>query len=364
MQIWLAPSAYFPARGGVEELTAQLARQYAGLGHEVTVVVHRHPASLPAREEWDGIHVARLEMNLPGRSARQLARYPLALGTQVRALDRLPRPDVVHVQCAANQLPALAAFTRLKSVPLVVTTQGEVTMDADQIYQRSVQMRAALRLGARRAAAVTACSRRAGDDAARVASRFAGCPVIPNGIDPQQWSVTPLPGAPVYAVWCRHVPQKGIDLLLDAFATVRERLPEAELLVGGEGSETPRLRARSGAGVHFLGPLDRAGVSALLERSRVVVVPSRLEPFGIVAVEAMACGRGVVWSTNGGLADATGGLGWGVNPNDRGALAGAMLAAHADPLDPHRARAQAETLAWSQIADRYERIYDRVRRSG
>lgn len=358
MRIWLAPSAFYPARGGVEELTLQLARRYRELGHAVTVVVHRHPATLPERDEVEGVPVVRIGMDLPGRVPARLATYPVDLVGQVRRLSRIgPQPDVVHVQCPANQVPALAAFARLRRVPLVLTTQGEVTMDAAEIYRHSAQMRTALRVGARAAAALTACSRRAARDAASVARPFAHAEVIPNGIDPRQWTVHPLPGQPSYGVWCRHVPQKGVDLLIEAFAEVRRRYPEAVLRIGGEGGETPRLRAMSGPGVEFLGPLDRAGVHGLLARTRVAVVPSRLEPFGIVAVEAMACGRGVVWSTNGGLDEATGGLGWGVDPTDREALARALVEAHENPVDPALARGHAESLGWDRIAERYLAAY-------
>ncbi len=362
MRIWLAPSAFHPARGGVEELTLQLARELRRSGHEVTVVVHRHPADLPERDEVEGVPVVRIPLDLPGRSATALASYPLALRRQVAALAAVgPPPDVVHVQCPANQVPAVAAYARRHRVPLVITTQGEVTMDAGQIYQRSAQMRLALRAGSRAAARLTACSRRAADDAATVAPAFAGCAVVPNGVDPGQWRVAPLPGAPVYAAWGRHVPQKGFDLLIRAFAIVREQQPAAVLRLGGDGEQTPTLRALAGPGVELVGPLDRAGVQELLDGARVAVVPSRLEPFGIVAVEAMAAGRGVVWSTAGGLADATGGLGWGVDPTDVAALAAAMLAAHLDPVDPAVARAHAETLSWSRIARRYVEVYEAVR---
>ena len=322
MRIWLAPSAFAPSQGGVEELTLQLAREYQRLGHEVLVVVHRHPADLPAQETVEGVQVHRLALDLPGSSPRRLLTYPRAVAAQQRGLSRLgPAPDVVHVQCAANQVPALALYARRRRVPFILTTQGEVTMDAGRIYQRSAQIRLALRLGARAAHTLTACSRRAGDDAATVAKAFAGCEVIPNGVDPHQWTVSALPDEPVFAAWGRHVPQKGFDLLLDAFPAVREALPAARLLLGGQGPETERLQAMAGDGVELVGPLDRAGVQSLLAQARVAVVPSRLEPFGIVAVEAMAAGRGVVWSTNGGLSDATGGLGVGVDPTDRTALA-------------------------------------------
>ena len=130
--------------------------------------------------------------------------------------------------------------------------------------------------------------------------------------------------------------------------------------IGGDGVETESLRALAGPGVEFLGALDRVGVQGLLSSARVVVVPSRLEPFGIVAVEAMAAGRTVVWSTNGGLSDATGGLGWGVDPTDTAAMAEAMLMAHRDPLPLDVARTHAETLGWSAIAARYLALYSDV----
>ncbi|GGB38123.1 putative glycosyl transferase [Flexivirga endophytica] len=362
-RIWLAPSAFFPARGGVEELTLQLAREYQRRGHEVSVIVHRHPEGLPEHDEVEGVRVARVPFDLPGRRPALIAGYPISMGRQLGVLRRLgPAPDVIHVQCAANQVATLTTYATLRRVPLVITTQGEVTMDAAQVYQRSSQMRAVLRAGARRADALTACSRHAGDDAATVAPRFSGCEVVPNGVDVSQWTVTALPGSPVYAAWGRHVPQKGLDLLISAFALVRKTVPDAVLRIGGDGPESPHLREIAGPGVEFTGALDRKGVQRLLEGCRVAVVPSRLEPFGIVALEAMAAGRSVVWSTNGGLADATGGIGWGVDPTDVEALAGAMIEANARPVAPDQVRAHAETMSWRAIAERYLAIYDRVGR--
>ncbi|MGD8200617.1 glycosyltransferase family 4 protein [Ornithinimicrobium sp. W1679] len=358
LRILLAPSAFHPSRGGVEELTLQLAREYQRQGHDVSVAVHRHPADLPEHDIVEGVTVRRMPFDLPGSQPGRLLRHPLALIQQMRALDALgPVPDVVHVQCASNQVLPLSLWTARRRVPFVVTTQGEVTMDAGRVYQNSLQMRTTLRVGSRRADALTACSRRAGDDAATVAPRFAGCRVVPNGVDPSQWSVTPLPESPTFAAWGRHVPQKGLDLLIEAFTRVRAILPDAVLRIGGDGPEHDRLRAMSGPGVHLVGPLDRAGVQGLLDQSRVAVVPSRLEPFGIVAVEAMACGRGVVWSTNGGLVDATGGIGWGVDPRDAAALASAMVRAHETPVEPLAARAHAESLSWGRIAERYLAVY-------
>jgi glycogen(starch) synthase len=363
MRIWLAPSAFFPHRGGVEELTLQLAKELLRQEHDVLVVVHRHPADLPEREIVEGVEIARVNFAAPRRQISTALRFPLAFFGQLHQLRRLgPVPDVVHVQCPSVQLAALFMYSRLSRIPFVITTQGEVVMDESEIFARSAFLRATLRASARHADALTACSEWSGTEAAKIAPAFDGCEVIANGVDPSQWQSTALPEEPIFSAWGRHVPQKGFDLLLEAFNEVRRALPDASLLLGGAGAQTLTLREMAGPGVEMVGSLDRAGVQSLLARSRVVVVPSRLEPFGIVAVEAMAAGRTVVWSNIGGLKDATGGLGWGVDPHNPSALASAMVSAARSPVDPAILRGHAEGLSWARLARRYADVYERVLR--
>ena len=111
----------------------------------------------------------------------------------------------------------------------------------------------------------------------------------------------------------RLVSDKGVDLLLDALARLREEGLRPHLTVVGDGPEAPRLReqaARLGLDgqVEFLGLRRRGGeLVEILNRHRILVVPSRYnEPFGIVALEAIACGCAVVGSAGGGLKDAIG----------------------------------------------------------
>jgi glycosyltransferase involved in cell wall biosynthesis len=294
-----------------------------------------------------------------------MARYPLQLVQQLRALVKLWRtnpPDLVHIQCPSLQTPLLTLMCTLKRVPLVVTSQGETKMDAHDVYGHSAFMRWSLRWGAKRAAALTACSTWTATAVAEIAPGFARADVILNGIDPDQWSVGEPVAAPVVCAWGRHVPQKGFDLLIESFKDVREVVPDAQLLLGGSGPESPNLQRIAGPGVSFLGPLDRTAVQEMLHRSRVAAVPSRLEPFGIVAVEAMATGRPVVWSTVGGLEEATQGLGWGVDPSDTKALSSALVEAlTASDLDAQKFRTAAEDRSWSRITDEYLAVYARCR---
>jgi glycosyltransferase involved in cell wall biosynthesis len=337
------------------------------LGQEVLVVAPRHPSHLPAREVVEGVDVERVDFRAPRRAPLPLAGFPVEFAHQFSALSRIARggrPDIVNVHCASVQLPVIAVWCRLHRIPLVVSTHGETVMDAANLYGESVYMRAVLRWTASRCAALTACSTWTATQTARLAPAYAGATVVPNGIDADQWRVTPLPNDPVLCMWGRHVPQKGFDLALSAFAVLRADIPAARLLIGGAGPETDRLRRDAGPGVHFLGLLDRDGVQRLLDESRVAVVPSRFEPFGIVALEAMATGRGVVWSSIGGLDEATGGLGRGVDPANVAALAAAMRAGLERPEEPGRVRRHAERSPWSAVAETYLDLYAGTVRGG
>ncbi|HVS62080.1 MAG TPA: glycosyltransferase family 4 protein [Thermoanaerobaculia bacterium] len=145
----------------------------------------------------------------------------------------------------------------------------------------------------------------------------------------------------------RLVSDKGADLLLEALALLREQGQRASLTVVGSGPEEPALRAQIAAldldeQVALVGPLPHRELVPTLNRHRILVVPSRYEePFGIVALEGIACGCVVVASEGGGLPEAIGPCGVTFPNGDVPALADRLQEVLGSPDLRARLRARA-----------------------
>ena len=156
----------------------------------------------------------------------------------------------------------------------------------------------------------------------------------------------PRPGRPPRAVAVgRLVVRKGVDTLLRSWAIVRETLPDAELIVVGDGPERRRLSRVAHAlglaqAVRFTGGLDPTEVRDQLWQADVFALPMRArlagldtEGLGLAALEAAACGLPVVVGASGGAPETVlpGTSGFVVPPDSPSGLAARLLEVLADP---------------------------------
>ena len=143
---------------------------------------------------------------------------------------------------------------------------------------------------------------------------------VPAGIDPAWWAATGPdedPDAPrgnlVFA-WGRVRYEKGFQVLARAVGALRHRVPGLECVIAGRGSYLPELQSQidiAGAGdlVQLPGFLSDHELRAAIHRAGCVVIPSLYEPFGVVALEALAGGAPLICADTGGLAELVGGTG-------------------------------------------------------
>ena len=405
-RVALLPSAYPPALGGVEELTRHLALALVDAGDEVEVwTLHGDDSRAETVEVRDDLIVRRFPMPLPAAKWSSLYRTatigPRTLFSLRNAVDAF-RPDVLHVVCFGPNGAYATLASRLAGLPLIVTLQGETVMDDSDIFQTSRTLKSALRRGIRSAAVVTGCSAFTLADAEL---RFGLEPgrglVIPNGVDvdgihtgtdsdstahgvdgqPSGRSApTPTPGTsagvdppegPYILALGRVVEKKGFDLLLAAFAGMDESRGSVDLVIGGSGPALDGLRASATSfgvsdRVHFPGRLSRGQVARFMARAELFVMPSRLEPFGIVVLEGWRAGVAVVATTKGGPPEFVrdGEDGVLVDPFDTVAFTSTLERLMSD--DDFRlsvaaaGRARVDEFAWPVIAERYRAVYASV----
>lgn len=165
------------------------------------------------------------------------------------------------------------------------------------------------------------------------------------------------PGDRIILFVGRLVYEKGVQVLLDAMPSVLARVPGAKLVIAGAGPmrETlERRAAESGAGhrISFWGFIDDETKSRLYEAADLCVFPSLYEPFGIVALEAMASRKPLVVSDTGGLADLVehGSDGYKALPGHVESLAWHVTELLSDPA----AAAEMSARAYEKVLSKYD----------
>ncbi len=198
------------------------------------------------------------------------------------------------------------------------------------------------------------------------------CVVIPNAYRDQLFRLLPEASRSCDLVFVgRLVSDKGLDILLDALTLPALAELRPRLTVVGDGPELSKLknqaaRLRLERQVIFLGTRTGEELVKILNDHRVLVVPSRYrEPFGIVALEGIACGCRVVGSVGGGLPEAIGPCGRTFPNGDAEGLGAALAELLREPAAPEHALSPAaiahlERHRGAQMANAYLAVFERL----
>lgn len=382
MKVWLVISSYLPNRGGLQTVTSQLAMELQKRGVNVSVLTQRYPRTLVESENVDGIPVQRLFFLKPHLRDLWRGRIDLFLAglfflplTLARLLWRMmrERPDVVNLHFVGAPAFFLLIARALLSFRFVVSLHGD---DVEGLPRRTAFERWVFRAILRRADAVTACSRYLLDRAITVESTITPkSHVIYNGTDLSDLSPNSFPdregeqGVGLLSVG-RMVPKKGFDILLRALSQDHHAGRRFKVCLIGDGPERGALEKLVrdlglNEWVEFRGSQKHDEVIGAMASSCAVIVPSRQEPFGLVALEAMAAGKPVIAARVGGLPevlnDADAIL---VPPDDPAALAHAIASLSArlerEPMFGARNRAIAARFSVARMTDMYLDVYRRA----
>jgi glycosyltransferase involved in cell wall biosynthesis len=299
---------------------------------------YRRLAGLPEREEWNGLAVYRprftaLPLTRSGR-ARGLARAVLPL-------LRANPCDVIDAEFFWPDGVAAMHLSRALNLPFSVKARGSDIA----WWGRHPAIRAQMLEAAEAAGGLLAVSEALKRDMVALGMPEAKIRVHYTGVDLQRFRVPErAPGRTVVTVG-NLVPEKGHRLLFEAMRQV----PDATLLVAGDGPERRALEAAAGERVRFLGAVPHGEMPALIARADVMALASEREGLANAWVEALACGTPLVIPDVGGAREV-------VDRPEAGRIVerepGAIAAAIADLLDspPERSgvRAAAERFSWAR----------------
>lgn len=278
MKILIMSYYFYPSIGGTELIAELLAKYFVSCAHSVRIVTQTELGA-DKSDSNHGLTVLREPSPLALISSYIWADAILQVTLEVRPLWPL-------------------LFVRK---PLIVGLQTWIKTDSGkQSFTYYLKM-----LALRYAKHVVACS------SAIKRATFKNAVIIGNPYNDNTFCLYPEVDRSTSIVFVgRLVKEKGTDLLLRAYAN--SRISNCPLTIIGSGPELQQLRHLAevlgiSAFVSFLGPLSGRSLALELNRHEVMVVPSIWdEPFGIVALEGMACGCIVLSSDSGGLPDAVG----------------------------------------------------------
>ena len=341
---------------GSNVYTREVARAWAGLGHDVRVICAE---SRPEQVELAGVRVIRPDIgpllpvfvvddyegviarHVAAMSGAELARYLDAnVGTLGAELAREPAAAVLANHAIMGG-PVAHAGCASSATPYGVKLHGS---ELEYAIRGEPRLAAMARPGLDAAAAVFAGSRHIVDVAGEL---LGGGPyqdrlaVVPPGVDtdafrpdggslaearrlleadpqagrteraPDADSAARLAGLGRFVLYVgKLIPEKGVGILLDAWRDAGRRHPDVTLVVVGFGPQRAALEASAPPRTIFTGAMDHHQLQRLVPLAETVVVPSQLaEAFGMIAAEAAACGVPPVVADHSGLAEVADGLG-------------------------------------------------------
>ncbi|TKT87652.1 glycosyltransferase [Dyadobacter frigoris] len=245
-------------------------------------------------------------------------RFDLSLGQRLwisevmkmaeRLLNSNRRPDIIHAHCAIGAGIAAMYLYKKYKIPYIITEHLTLYQNSTLTNQEKKTLKAVFENASK---VITVSS-----PFKELLSKVLGLnkeivSVIPNFIDTDFFSplkLKPVNANFIFLTVCHLSTKKRIDRLINSFSELIKKGHDSKLIIAGEGTEKPGLMKlvndlNLSNKVSFLGSVDRQEVRQLMQTCDCFVLPSDIETFGVVLIEALSCGLPVIATKSGGPED-------------------------------------------------------------
>lgn len=329
MKIAIATAVYYPQINGVAVFSHNLASGLVARGHEVIVICPSQTGK-PSVKTIDGVkvhYVKSMQLKLypdqihDAASGKKLFykhgfRVSLFPGKEIDEILAEFLPDVVHVQVSDPVGLAVVSWAKKHKVPVVTTEHNQPEVLTDPIHVPRVMKKPInkalsnyFRNRQSKSDFVTMPTKQAIDNLLFNTGKRLEVPIaaVSNGVDLKRFK----PGKASPKIYTKYGlaideptvlyvgrvdPEKRVEVVIEAFLKVLEKVPKAQLLIVGDGVDKVRLERKYGVinNIRFLGRISGDDLYELYKTGWVFATASEIETQGIVLIEAAACGLPLV----------------------------------------------------------------------
>ncbi len=371
--------SFLPHRGGSEIIAYELAKRIVRMGH--SVVIHTiQKEGTKKYEQIDGIEIFRFKdiRLFPKLSKITFGKIPSIFSfSAIPSLFKLVkkiRPHIIHSHFLADTGLAAIIVGNILKIPVITSLLGKDIFDPiDPVPSK--WHKSLVRL-METSSKVIACSR---DQKWRAQAMGVSSDIniIPHGVNTKKF-VPPIKvdikkklgirGPMVLSVQRLH-PRKGLNYLIDAIPIILDEIPSAKFVIVGKGSEKIKIEKKINAlrienSVKLVGFVPESELHHYYANCDLFVLHSLYEAFGIVLLEAMACGKPVVATKCGGVPEVVinGKTGLLLPPRKPNELAGACIKILQNPemkqkMGQNGLNRVLKRFSWDSIVKEYLKAY-------
>ncbi len=285
---------FWPRLGGVETQGLQFIEGMQQRGHQYMVLTQRDHSSWKEDEIYLGIPIKRFDFN--AIVAKRDLKIIRAIQDYLESVMREFQPDVVHLNASVGGSAfAFLLFIKMFRVPIISTVHAPYLYNG--AFPSVIEKIASF------VDQICCVSNWVFHEMEKLLPEMKHkMRCIYNGLPMPDTVPLPLSfSPPILLAFGRLVREKGFDTAILAFSLLKKRGSNAQLILAGGGPERPALELLAGEldlgdSVVFTGVLTQEEVTSTFNRATIVLVPSIIESFGLVILEAMQMGRPVIAS--------------------------------------------------------------------